>query len=218
MKILCLSDIHGKIQNIKDLLVKAEKSMDAVIVCGDWTTFGASKDVICMIKILREYNCPLLCVAGNCDSKEIQKALEEEKVSIDGKGKIFGNIGFFGLSASNITSLLTPFERTEQKLKNFIDTGYEAIGSASTKVLVSHTPPFNTKIDKLKNGQSCGSRAVREFIDSHEVDLVICGHIHEARGVDKSGNTLVANIGSFAQGYYSIIEIDKCSNVELLSL
>ncbi len=36
----------------------------------------------------------------------------------------------------------------------------------------------------------------------------ICGHIHEAKGIDKIGNTLIINPGAARDGHYATIEID----------
>jgi hypothetical protein len=61
MKVLVISDTHGKIEHVKQLLEEwSKKEVTHVIHCGDYIKDG---------KVLREYNKSLqfTCVPGNCD-------------------------------------------------------------------------------------------------------------------------------------------------------
>ena len=65
-------------------------------------------------------------------------------------------------------------------------------------IVVSHGPPYDC-VDggmKLLNGERprLGSPALRAYIERHAPRLVICGHIHEANGVDRIGETLIVNV------------------------
>lgn len=52
----------------------------------------------------------------------------------------------------------------------------------NTHVLISHTPPFGF-CDKNNNGEHTGSRALFDrMAELPCLQLVVCGHIHEARG------------------------------------
>jgi hypothetical protein len=44
---------------------------------------------------------------------------------------------------------------------------------------------------------------------------VICGHIHEARGQAKIGNTVVVNCGPARDGNYAVAEVGDDVRVEL---
>jgi uncharacterized protein len=48
---------------------------------------------------------------------------------------------------------------------------------------------------------------VKACIEEHPVSLCLCGHIHEAAGIEHFQNTLVANSGSFKKGHYLSVEI-----------
>lgn len=76
-------------------------------------------------------------------------------------------------------------------------------------ILISHTPPAGTAIDRLKNGKHVGSEAVRAFIETHQPDLCISGHIHEARGEDTIGNTRIYNPGMLQHGGWVDIQLKK---------
>jgi Icc-related predicted phosphoesterase len=45
----------------------------------------------------------------------------------------------------------------------------------------------------------------------YKPDVCISGHIHESRGTDKIGNTIVLNAGMFRDGWYIEVVIDKGS-------
>ena len=61
------------------------------------------------------------------------------------------------------------------------------------------------------SGMHVGSSTVRDFIVQYKPDVCISGHIHESRGKDKIGNTIVLNAGMFRDGWYIEVVIDKGS-------
>ena len=52
-------------------------------------------------------------------------------------------------------------------------------------------------------------QTVRDFIVQYKPDVCISGHIHESRGKDKVGDTIVLNAGMFRDGWYIEIDIDN---------
>ena len=64
-------------------------------------------------------------------------------------------------------------------------------------VLVTHAPPFGTKLDDLGDGSShVGNQSITEFIIKHQPILAMSGHIHESAGKeDKINMTRVINPG-----------------------
>jgi len=75
--------------------------------------------------------------------------------------------------------------------------------------MVCHTPPKDTAIDIIRSGIHVGSSTVRDFIVQYKPDVCISGHIHESRGKDKVGDTIVLNAGMFRDGWYIEVFIDK---------
>ena len=53
-----------------------------------------------------------------------------------------------------------------------------------------------------------GSHALGAFVAREQPDLVLCGHIHEARGEDAVGRSRVVNPGPVADGRYALVEIE----------
>ena len=75
-----------------------------------------------------------------------------------------------------------------------------ALSDPARTVYVTHSPPWGTSLDRIYDGRSVGSRAIRAFIDRHGPPLTLHGHIHESPGVDRLGPTVSVNPGdSFAR-------------------
>jgi Icc-related predicted phosphoesterase len=86
-------------------------------------------------------------------------------------------------------------------------------------VFVCHYPPAGTCVDLRDSGGHAGSEYVRDFIIEHQPILAVTGHVHEAVGVGRLGETTLVNPGSLAQGNYAVISIsDKVDSVELKQL
>ncbi len=73
----------------------------------------------------------------------------------------------------------TPGEYGEEEMAERL----EKFAAWKPQVLICHSPPLDTPLDRIKEGLHAGSRAVREFIEKHQPAHFFCGHIHEAEGV-----------------------------------
>jgi hypothetical protein len=82
-------------------------------------------------------------------------------------------------------------------------------------VFCPHAPPYGTACDRLRSGEHVGSRELRAFVEREIPDLVLCGHIHESRGVDELGATRVVNPGPVAAGHYAVVGAGRAVSVEL---
>ena len=206
MKILCISDLHGS-SNVCDKI----GDVDVLVVTGDITHFAGRERAI---EVLEGLKCTkkMLAVQGNCDNFDVNEALVELGCGLHSRGEIIDGIGFFGLGGSDPTPFNTPQEYEEDVLWDFLIEGYEKIKDTKIKVLVSHTPPKDTKVDLAGSGH-VGSVKVREFVEKYQPDLVLCGHIHEAKGSDKIGKTVIVNPGMYRDGG-AIINIEM-ENIEV---
>jgi len=73
--------------------------------------------------------------------------------------------------------------------------------------VVVHQPPYGVQ-DTLFNGESSGSVSLHRFIEEVQPDILLCGHIHEARGEGRIGATRVVNAGELRRGFGAVVEID----------
>jgi len=205
MRLVVVSDIHGRLTKL-ELLEEELAAADAVVIAGDITNFGGREEAREILKPLLELNRNLIAVPGNCDLVEVNELLKELKLSLHGRGKIIGEAAFYGAGGSSPTPFATPQEYPEEKLTELIETGYSSVAEQPIQVLVTHSPPFGTRLDITSSGVHAGSRAVKEFIKSRKPVLAVCGHIHEARGVAKVAETTALNPGPLHMGY-AVVEL-----------
>ncbi len=219
MKIVAIADLHGKLEDLEKIKKQLEEA-DLVIEVGDLTNFHPEDEARAMLEQLLDFNENLLIVPGNCDQPETIGLYDGARINLHGKGKALGSVGFFGVGGSNITPFGTPIELEERELLELLREGYGEVEETKAKIMVSHAPPKDTKADGLPSGAHVGSSAVREFVEKHDVDLLLCAHIHEARGSDRIGKTEIVNVGPLHRGYVTV-DIDddtgklSCALVDL---
>jgi len=203
MKILALTDIHGKYETAGAII--GAESPDVVVVGGDLTTLGSLKEASDAIGMFTGRCRRVLCVAGNMDLPEHDDMFFRMGCSINGRGRTIDGVGFFGVSAAPHSPLKTPYEISEERIMALARSGHADVADAEIKIFVPHAPPRGTRLDVIGNGQHVGSTAVREFIDRHKPDVTICGHIHEARGTDEIDGAPAVNCGQASLGHYAVI-------------
>jgi Icc-related predicted phosphoesterase len=205
VRIFAVSDVHGERAFIEKA-GGAASNADMVLLGGDITSNGSAGIAGEIIAMMERWGRPLLAVHGNCDSPGVLETMAGAGISLHGRGVTLDGVGFFGLGGSGRTPMRTPCEYDDDEMLSCLHEGYSMVAGAERIVLVSHTPPFNTR-DRTFLLLRAGSRVLREFILSSRVDLCVCGHIHEAAGTAMLGGCLVANTGPFRSGSYMNIEI-----------
>lgn len=205
MRILVVSDLHGRIEVLQEIL-RQNGSADLLILPGDITHFGPREAVGAIVKQAQDRGIPVLAVAGNCDTPEVDAELARLEVGLDGTAKTVADAAFHGVSATPPWQARM-YHRTEEEIAQALQAGFGRLGNPQWHVLVCHVPPRETKVDKMYFGQHGGSKVIRQFVDEHQPHLVLCGHIHEGRGVDQLGRTVVVNAGHGARGYYAVIDL-----------
>ncbi|MBN2581184.1 MAG: metallophosphoesterase family protein [Pirellulales bacterium] len=213
IKLLCISDIHGNEKVLEVILRTAGKS-DAVLLGGDLTHFGCPDDAERIVRLVQNFNPNVYAVAGNCDSKAIERRLNELGVGIGGKGRLLGALGIHGLSGAPPWQP-TMYEFSEAELGRFLEAGAQALNAAKLYVVLSHPPPRGCLLDRTFLWKHVGSTALRDFVAARQPELVVCGHIHESRGVEQLGRTTVVNCGPATRGYYALAEVDREVRVAL---
>ncbi len=206
MKLLVLSDLHGDYSHVEALKERAGK-IDVVLVAGDLTDFGPDEHAAEFLAMFEE---PVLAIPGNCDKPSIVKLLDKKGVNLHRSRSTIENVTFIGLGGSNPTPFNTPFELSEEEINENMCELLEGIDGRI--VLLSHAPPKNT-LDKLPFG-NVGSEALAEVLG--KCDLVVCGHIHEARGSARENGCLVVNPGQASEGEAAVVTINDEISVEFI--
>lgn len=203
MKIVSFGDIHMAIAQMNKIAVELA-SADLILLSGDLTNFGGCAEAAKVVNAARSYCSTVLALPGNLDRPEVIGFLRAEHIGLHGESRRVGSIGLFGCGGSNITPFHTPLEYQDEELGIVLTQAYPGVTDAPFHLMVCHTPPYATKLDRLTNGTPVGSPAVRRFIEVYQPHLCITGHIHESPGVDFIGRTKILNAGPFSAGGYIV--------------
>jgi uncharacterized protein len=215
LSLLAVSDVHGAYGVVEELVAREGKP-DVLLIAGDLTTRGSRAEAERALARLEVLAGRLLVVAGNMDPPELEQLFEEKKVSINAHGIVINGVGFFGVSGSPPSPLHTPYEIPEEEIMRRAEKGRGELTGETTRVFVPHAPPAGTRLDRLWVGKHVGSTAVRNVVDTTPPDLLICGHIHEARGLEQSGTCTMVNCGPAADGNFVRARWDGVWKVALL--
>jgi Icc-related predicted phosphoesterase len=215
MKLLCVTDLHGKVSALQKIFAQAGEA-DVLLLGGDITEFGTPNSAESLVRRAERAYPRVLAVAGNCDSAAIDQRLVKLGVGLFRRGVIHAGVGFIGLSA------MPPwtgrmYELSEEEIADALETGREQVRTVGRHVVLSHCPPWGTDLDLTSGGQHVGSRSLWAFIEQYQPPLVICGHIHEGRGVEEIGATTVVNCGPAFRGDYAVVHLDDDVRVDLRS-
>ena len=217
---IAFGDLHDDLSRLDEIpdLAQAE----GVLITGDMTLGGGVKQAARVMAAVAERNPKVYAQIGNMDRVEVNDWLEEHGWNLHARSReLFPGVMALGVGCSPFTPFGTPSEYPESRLYEWMVAGLAEIREAAMSgggmhaphagpslprlVLVSHTPPHNSACDRLDNGTAVGSTAVREFIEEHQPDVCVCGHIHESRGEDLIGRTHVINPGTLGAGGYVVI-------------
>jgi len=220
MRVMVASDLHGNTHYADELKEKGvEEEVELIVLCGDLTNFGTVNLGLKILEMVAGAEIPVLFVPGNCDPKELANAKTGKGVHCIHKSSYrVRDYEFMGLGGSSATPFHTLFELGESEIETMLENAYENVGESKHLALVSHTPPKDTKLDKAQFGVAAGSLSVRKFILEKKPDAVFCGHIHESRGIDTLGSTVMVNPGPAFRGFYAVAKLENRVEIELKSL
>jgi Icc-related predicted phosphoesterase len=138
-------------------------------------------------------NCPVVFVPGNHDLRDppaIEGAMNADGTTLQCCGLSIAGLGgagpdFFGF----------PYEWTEAEAESALKA---TLGQATEPpdILISHTPPIRSALDRTMYGKHAGSEAVRHSVETVQPRLFLCGHIHEAWGVAQVAGVPCINAGA----------------------
>jgi 3',5'-cyclic AMP phosphodiesterase CpdA len=95
-------------------------------------------------------------------------------VSLEVRGR---TVNVYGLPCSPLSFGPSAFMR-DRNLDVWSDT------PSNTDIMISHSPPRGI-LDRLANGKNQGCQSLKRAIEKIKPKLVVCGHVHEARGVER---------------------------------
>lgn len=217
LNLLVVADFHGVPNADENLRKFLKRGYDCLILIGDITNMGplsVAEDILVKAKAAVV---PVLAVPGNCDPKPILEVLNEHGVNLHAKRVKLGDLTFVGLGGSNLTPFNTPFELTEAEIKEELER--LSPSADESWVLVTHAPPYDTKVDRIEAGPHVGSKSIRQIIENKQPLVALCAHVHEGRNTDELGRTLIVNPGQISKGYAAEVTVNaNKASAELLEL
>ena len=226
MKILAVSDIHGK-KNKKLIKYLKNEDISLVLLAGDITDFGPLEFVDEFISELFDCDVDVFAVPGNCDPAGICNAIKDSgALCLHNQLVSYENTIIIGYGGSNPTPFNTPGETDDDTIYARVYellAEYDYIGNTEVPrvtILLTHAPPYDTKADTIENGTHVGSQGIKKPIHEFQPDINICGHVHEARSIDTVGKTIVANPGMLEHNHAVLVDIDENAkaNVSIIEL
>tara|TARA_Y100000310_G_scaffold339280_1_gene431515 strand:- start:23792 stop:24394 length:603 start_codon:yes stop_codon:yes gene_type:complete len=192
MKILAAGDFHGRKDIAEKLADQAEKEqVDLVILNGDIVEDESPEGIIGPFV---KKNKKVILIPGNHETIATTDFLAERYGATNLHGYYIktNEVGIFGCGGTPNMGL-TPL--TDKEMYDHLKKGFEKIKDLKTKIMVTHVHPADTEMEKFSDFVE-GSQGLKKAIDKLQPDMVICGHVHEAEGIEeKIGKTLVLNVG-----------------------
>ena len=191
MKLLAFTDIHASVVAIKRVEEKIRKHRpDLVLCCGDLTVF--EQNIGGVMARLGAFPVKTLVLHGN----------HEEDVTVAAHARKYKNIVFMHKRLYQEGGVLfvgyggQGFVRKDREFERFVAKEEELICAAKRVVLMTHQPPFGTKLDLLRDAY-VGNASFSSWIRKNKnVVLAVSGHIHETFGKkDMLGKTVLVNPG-----------------------
>jgi hypothetical protein len=189
LKILAFSDTHGR--DLRKMVEQAEREgVTHVFACGDWSQLDEMPPYL--VSQFTKKGMKMFIQAGNHETQAMTDSLAELYgiKHLHGDGVVYNEVGFFG--AGGTTQIGPHSMHDEDELFALLKQGFEKVKHAKKKVMLVHEHPADTVFEM---GRFPGSQAIKRAIDEFKPDIVLCGHIHEAAGVEQQlGGTKIINV------------------------
>jgi hypothetical protein len=192
MKIFAFVDLHGDLKALEKIKkTLKEQKPDVVLCAGDISIFG--DNFFYLVNEIDELKIPFLLVHGNHEEESmVAKAEKMLDNVVNLHGRVFqkDDFLFMGWGGGGFSHVDREFEQAAKKFRKEI-----AERQIKKTVIVTHAPPYKTKLDKIHGGYA-GSKSIRSFIEQQKPVLAVCGHLHENEGKeDTIGKTRIINPG-----------------------
>lgn len=199
MRILLCVDTHSVVEKLAKAIEK-EKA-DKIICLGDYCKYLTTNRLDEVAELLEKHSA--LCLPGNTDFEVIQETLKEKGLLVHNKCFDIEGHSFIAYGGGSMPER-NHYWNSEEKIYSDLEKLFKG---KKNVILLTHVPPYNTRIDDSYSGEHIGSEAVKRIIEEFQPEIHFCGHAHESRGEERIGKTLCVNIGPVIDGYYVVLEL-----------
>ncbi|MBU0460529.1 MAG: metallophosphoesterase [Nanoarchaeota archaeon] len=172
MKFLTFVDLHDDKKYLHELVSRAKEDDIGFVICaGDISQFG--RGLIPVLKKFDDIGKKFYLIPGNHETDEMLRKVSKE----------FKNVVNFNQQAFKIDNYIFlgygegGFALEDAEFRKKAREWYSKYNGEKI-VLVTHGPPYGTKIDLLGE-RHVGNKDYSKFIQRIKPKLVICGHLHE---------------------------------------
>jgi len=147
--------------------------------------------------------------AGNDDLLEVESVISQSKTIINCGDRVVNmeNYEMATFSWTNPTPWQTPREKEDEELEPMLEDLLSSVHDFKRAIFNFHAPPYGSSLDlapqlskdlvqAVEKKVHVGSKAVLKMIQKYQPMLGLHGHIHESRGMQRIGHTLLLNPGS----------------------
>lgn len=201
LRVAAVGDLHvSETQSgpHRDLFASVHEAADVLVLCGDLTNFGKTREVEVLLEDLRGCQVPIVGVLGNHEHEcgqpeEVERLLSEAGVKLLGDGRAYeiGGVGFGGgkgfiggfgrymLSAFGEASIKA-FVQEAVEDANHVETSIRSLRTERSVVVLHYSPVVDTVIGEPPEIHAfLGSSRLAEVVDRYDnVSLVVHGHAH----------------------------------------
>lgn len=198
MRLLIFSDIHSDYAALARLMAT---DADYYFAAGDLVNWARGLDRCG--EVMKDKADRVYVIPGNHESvPQITDFCQRFGFhDFHGASMEIGGYHVAGLGCSSPTPFDTPGEYSEDQFRERL----APFAGLAPLVMICHSPPYGTTLDRIRPNLHAGSHAMGEFIAANQPEYFFCGHIHEAAGVREDlGATVAINVGK--QGYLLELE------------
>lgn len=197
MKVICISDTHGRHVQL------ALPDADVVVHAGDISNRGKLPEIKAFLEWFSALPMPnKIFIAGNHDfhfeginEEEFRHILPENIIYLNDSACVIDGVKFWG-------SPITPYFHNwafNRHRGAAIRAHWDLIAE-DTDVLITHGPAKGI-LDKIASGQHVGCVDLLQRVQQLKLKAHICGHIHEAYGMEIHGGVKFVNAAVLDENY-----------------
>lgn len=193
VKIFAAGDFHSDRLHAQKLAEQAkQEGVDLILLNGDIVEENQIEGVVGPFAGTK---IPLALVHGNHESAATMDFLAKRYGGKNLHGYSLkladGEIGIFGCGGANCGIDML----SEEEIYEILKKSFAQVKDCKKKIMVTHVHPSGTAMEKMSQFVK-GSTGLRKAIQAFQPDILICGHVHEAEGLEEQlGKTKIINVG-----------------------